>query len=201
MIESLVHMLYMPPPSPDKWLDTGVVHLGFDVKQEVQSIKNSIYFTWVVPTLFLTIDPKLSLIWLNLNEDPVNIEWTLIYRYYNRESYLGYFNDYGIPIINHDNGNSETYTVTLKPETVAEKEIVQKTDPYSFIKKDRRAGTLVLMEIQANPPLEEVYCMGSEICYTKDELPRDPPGRKRPYKHTYDEDDHYASYDEDNYYD
>jgi len=177
----------MASTNPDKALPASGSVCGLPV----QSTKEKMYLTWMVPTSFLVVEPKLSLYWLSLEEECVDVEWIIKYRYYNQESYLGYFNELGIPIINYDDGISELYTVTLKTTNLAEKDIIQKTIPYIFIKKDRQTGTVVLMEIQAKPHIDGVYFMGSEIRYTEEDRPREPTGRKRTYKEKYDEDDYY----------
>ena len=184
MIES---SLYTPATNPDKALPAP----GSPYDLPVQSTKENMYLTWMVPTSFLVVEPKLSLYWLNLEEECVDVEWTIKYRYYNQESYLGYFNGLGLPIINYDDGVSELYTATLRTTNPAEKNIIQKTTPYRFIKKERQTGTLVLMEIQAKPHIAGVYFMGSEIRYTEEDRPREPRGRKRTYKEKYDEDNYY----------
>ena len=182
--------LYFPCVNPDKFLKT----VGVPYDMPVQSIKKSVYLTWMIPTSFITVEPKLSLIWLNLSEDPVKLDFELTYKYYNKESVLGYFTEDGVPVVTHDNGNSETYTATLETENVAEKDIIQKTLPYNLIKKDRRSGTLVYMEVIATPSIDEVYLMGTEICYTDEPRIREPVGRKRTYKRKRDEDDYYDSW-------
>ena len=186
--------LFIPSMNPDKLLDTDIIHLGWEVKHTVQSLKNSVYLTWMIPTSFLTIEPKLSLIWLSLNDNPIKLDFELTYKYYNKESVLGYFTDDGMPVVTYDNGNSETYTATLETENMAEKDIVQKTLPYNLVKKDRRSGTLVCMEVTANPAIDEVYLMGTEIRYTDEPRIREPVGRKRTHKQKWDEDDYYDSW-------
>ncbi|GAG01955.1 unnamed protein product, partial [marine sediment metagenome] len=90
----------------------------------------------------------------------------------------------------------DIYTATLKTESVAEKNILQKTQSHSLIKKDRRSGTVVFMEIQVEPSLEEVYYIGANIQYT--EYPRviEPKGRKRTYKRRWYDEEPYPYDDE-----
>lgn len=169
---------YMPPSNPDKMLTT----------TPVSSVEHPIYLHWVIPTSFITVDPEISLCWVSLNERPTQLDWLLKYQYMNEESYLGYFNDEGMPIVTFDDGLSDSYTAILKTKSLAEKDMIQITLPHNLIKRDRRSGTLVAMEIRPQDPLEEVYFVGTHIKYIESPRVIEPIGRKRTRKRRwYDE--------------
>ena len=105
---------------------------------------------------------------------------------------MGYFNDEGMPVITFDDGLSETHVTTLRADSIAEKNIIQKTPPHHFTKKERRSGTFIEMSIQPQLSLEGVYLMGAEIRFTESPRVREPTGRKRTYKKKwYDYDPYY----------
>ena len=179
--------MYLPTMNPDRFLGAP----GSPYDMPVESANKALYFTWMIPTSFITVDPELSFCWLNLGEKPVEVDWLLEYQYLNQGSCLGYFDDEGMPVINFDRGLSDVHTTTLKMDGVAEKDIVQKTSPHHFIKKDRRSGTFVEMSIQPQVPLEEVYLMGAEIKFKEHPRVIEPIGRKRTYKRKWYDDDPY----------
>ena len=189
--------MYLPTTDPDKFL--GGDHPPVDMftrffgypKIPVTSTNRSIYLSWMIPTSFITVNPEISLCWISLNKNPVKIDWLLKYQYLNKESYLGYFDDAGMPVITFDDGHSELYTVTLRDDDVAEKDIIQKTQPHNLIKKDRRSGTFVIMEIKPQPQLDEVYFMGAHIQYKEHSRVTEPTGRKRTHKRRWYDDDPY----------
>ena len=170
--------MYLPTMNPDKFLSAP----GSPYDMPVESADKTVYFSWMIPTSFITVGPELSFCWLNLGEPPVEVDWLLRYRYFNEGSCLGYFDGDGMPVITFDGGPSEMHTMALKANGFAEKDIIQKTPAHRFIKKDRRSGTFVEISIQPQSPLEEIYLMGAEIKFK--EYPRvvEPVGRKRTYK-------------------
>ena len=179
--------MYLPTMNPDRFLGAP----GSPYDMPVESANKPLYFTWMIPTSFITVDPELSFCWLNLGEKPVEVDWLLKYRYLNQGSYLGYFDDEGMPIINFDRGLSDVHITTLKADGVAEKDIVQKTSPHRFIKKDRRSGTFVEISVQPQVPLETVYLMGAQIQYKEHPRVIEPTGRKRTHKRKWYDDDPY----------
>lgn len=171
--------VYIPTPYPNK-------RLGSD-KPFVPGIPGtsadrSMYLSWMIPTSFITVDPEISFCWVSLNEFPVNLDWVLKYQYLNKESYMGYFDESGMPVVSFDDGRSEPHVTTLKSENVAEKDMLQTTRPYHFVKKDRRSGTFVVMEIRPKDLFEEVSFIGAHIKYTESPRVIEPTGRKRTYK-------------------
>ena len=177
--------VYIPTIDPDKRLGSdNPLTLGIPAT----SVNRSIYLTWTIPTGFITVDPELSFCWVSLNEDPVKVDWLLEYQYLNKESYMGYFDKGGMPVISFDDGRSELHTAILKADINAEKDIIQVTPSHPFIKNGRQSGTFVVMEVEAQPQPDDVFFMGAHIKYT--EAPRviEPMGRKRTRKRRwYDE--------------
>ena len=200
-----IRQVFIPPPSADKaigeafpegfapsnWLES----IFGRPKLPVQSIGRSVYFTWTTPILFIAVDPVVSFMWLNLNDDPVNVEWVFKYQYLNKESWLGYFDEAGMPIMTYNDGRSEINTVIFKATKAAEKDIIQATPSHIFNKTDRRSGTVVVMELQAHPALDEIYFMGAQIQFQEYPRVREPKGRKRTRKKRWYDDEPYP-YDE-----
>ena len=176
-------MIYQPTPNPDKILETGG---KYDF--QVSSTNKPIFLAWVLPTNFIQVDPKLSLVWTYCGERQVNVEWEVEYYYMNQSSYLGYFNDDGSIVMNFDDGYSKSHRVVLKTIGEVVGGLIQETIPHKLIKKGRRTGTLIGMAIKTEH-VDEVYFMGARIEYTRADIPRDPIGRKRTYKIRYDEDE------------
>ena len=87
---------YISPQNPDKMLTTA----------PASSVEHSIYLHWMIPTSFITVDPEISFCWVSLNEFPVNLDWVFKYQYLNKESYMGYFDEKGMPNISFDDGLS-----------------------------------------------------------------------------------------------
>ena len=177
---------YLPTANPNKFLEA----LGSPYDLPVSSTNEKIYLTWMIPTSFITVDPEISFCWVSLNKVPVKVEWVFKYQYLNKESYMGYFDESGMPRMTFDDGRSELHNVTLNSEGDAEPNIIQVTPPLHLIKKDRRSGTFVVMEIEAQPQLDEVFFMGANIKYEESPRVIEPTGRKRPYKRSRWDDDY-----------
>ena len=180
-------MTYIPTTNPDKLLGSGM---------PTTSANQKIYLTWLIPTSFITVDPEITFCWVSLNKTPVKVDWVFKYQYLNKETCMGYFDESGIPKITFDDGHSEPQEVTLNSEGLAEPDIIQATPPLHLIKKDRRSGAFVAMEIEAQPQLDEVYFMGANIKYEESPRVIEPIGRKRPHKRSrWDDDyDYYRSF-------
>ena len=102
--------MYLPTMNPDKFLEAP----GSPYDLPVSSAAKPRYFTWMIPTSFITVDPELSFCWLNLGKKPVEVDWVLKYRYLNTGGCLGYFDDGGMPVITFDGGPSDVHITTLK---------------------------------------------------------------------------------------
>ena len=170
--------LYLPAIDPDKYLKSS----GSPYDLPVSSTDRSMYLTWMFSNTFITVEPELSVIWVSLGDDPIDIKWKFDYQYHNKESWLGYFKKDGSIVMNFDDGRSEVYSVILESKGEAEKDIIQATEPHKLMKKDRRSGTLVTAQLQSIPVVDDVYFMGTQIRFTEDDIPREPRGRKRKYK-------------------